>query len=82
VPDIHKKLTMEEKIINSFLILLTKATSINQLKSRLLRLSTVRILPRVVAHKKKAMRGGAFTFQMLFQENELGSSLLGEVNIV
>jgi hypothetical protein len=29
-------------------------------------LSTVRILPRVVAHKKKAMRGGAFTFGVLF----------------
>jgi hypothetical protein len=73
---------MEEKIINSFLILLTNATSINQLKSRLLRLSTVRILPKDVAHKKKAMRRGTFTFQMLFHENELGSSLLGEVNIV
>jgi hypothetical protein len=32
VLDIHRKLTMEEKMINSFLILLTKATSINQLK--------------------------------------------------
>jgi hypothetical protein len=52
------------------------------LKPSLLRLSTVRILPRAVAHKKKAMRGGAFTFRMLFQGNELGFSLLREVNIV
>jgi hypothetical protein len=29
VPDIHRKLTMEEKMINSFIILLTKAISIN-----------------------------------------------------
>jgi hypothetical protein len=42
----------------------------------------MRILPKAVAHKKKAMHGGAFTFQMLFQGNELGSSLLGEVNIL
>jgi len=32
VPDINRKLTMEEKMINNFLILLTKVTSINQLK--------------------------------------------------
>jgi len=48
----------------------------------LLRLSTVRILPKVVAHKKKAMRGGDFTFQMLFEGNELNYSLPREVNMV
>jgi hypothetical protein len=82
VSNIHRKLTMEEKMINSFLIFLTNATSINQLKPGLLRLSTIRILPKAVAHKKKAMYGGAFIFHMLFQGNERGSSLLGEVNIM
>ncbi len=43
---------------------------------------TMRILPKVVAHKKKATRGGTFTFQMLFQGNEPGSSLLGEDKIL
>jgi len=33
----------------------------------------VRILLTAIAHKKKAMRGGAFTFQMIFQEKELCS---------
>jgi hypothetical protein len=27
----------------------------------------MKVLPKAVAHKKKAMRGGAFTFQILFQ---------------
>jgi hypothetical protein len=32
VPNVNGKLAMKEKMINSFLILLTKATLVNQLK--------------------------------------------------
>jgi hypothetical protein len=83
VPDIYRELTMEEKMINNFLILLTKATSINQLKPRFLRLSTVKILPELwPIRRKHCVEGPSPSFQMLFQKNEPRSSLLGEDKIV
>jgi hypothetical protein len=60
---------MMEKMINSFIILLTEATPVTQLEPRLLRLSTMRILPKAIAHKKKAMREGAFTFRFSKRKN-------------
>jgi hypothetical protein len=39
-------------------------------KAHLLRLSIVRILPFAAVREEKAMQGGAFTFQILFLENE------------
>ncbi len=62
MPDINGKLTIEEKMINSFLILLTEATPVNQLEPPpcLMRLYIVRIIPKAVAYKKKAMRGWPF----------------------
>jgi hypothetical protein len=64
VPDVNRILTMKEKMINSFLILLTKATPV-KCNPHLLRLSTVRILHKAVVLKMKTMQRGAFTFPML-----------------
>jgi hypothetical protein len=38
-----------------------------RVRPHLLRLSIVRILPKAAGQVKKAIRGGAFTFQTLFQ---------------
>jgi hypothetical protein len=81
VPDINRKLTMEEKI-NSFLILLTKATSITQPKpppSKIVHLedSTQRCGPQEESNARRALH-----LPNAFPGDELGSSLLGEVNIV
>ena len=56
-------------VYHLLLLLLTLARE----KPHLLRLSTVRILPFATVDKKKAMRGGALTFQILSQGNELCS---------
>jgi hypothetical protein len=42
-------------------------------KPLFLRVSTMRILSSVAVHRKKTTRGGALTFQTLFQDKELCS---------
>jgi hypothetical protein len=57
---------MEEEVVYSLLSLLTKTTPITRVRPHLIRLSVVSILPKAAVHVKKAIRGGAFTFQRLF----------------
>jgi hypothetical protein len=57
---------MEEEVVYSLLSLLTKTTPITRIRPHLIRLSVVSILPKAAIHVKKAIRGGAFTFQRLF----------------
>jgi hypothetical protein len=70
VVDITGVPTINEKVIYSCLILFPWATPIIRDKPCLLRFSTMRIVPIVVVHMKKAMCGGALTFQKLFNGNE------------
>ena len=58
---------VDEKVINSFLILLHRQHQLAREKPHLLRLSRVKILPFAAVHKKKAMQEGALTFQILSQ---------------
>jgi hypothetical protein len=66
LPEINGIL-MDEKVINSFHILLHRQHQLAREKLRLLRLSRVKILPFAAVHKKKATREGALTFQILSQ---------------
>jgi hypothetical protein len=67
VLEINNILAVDGKMINSFLIFLIRQHQLARWKPCLLRLSTMRILPIAAVHKKKAMHGGALTFQILFQ---------------
>jgi hypothetical protein len=70
LPKSRSILIVDEKVISRFLILFTQTA---KEKPFFLRVSTVRILPSVVVHKKKATRG-ALIFQTLFQGKELCST--------
>jgi hypothetical protein len=56
MPYLASKLTMEENVVYGLLALLAKTTSIDKGKAP----------PPKVINRKKAIQGGAFTFETLF----------------
>jgi hypothetical protein len=67
VPKISGVLTIDKGVIYGLFVLFAKATPIDKSKKCLLGLSNVRILLKDTVHVKKAMWGGALTFQKKFQ---------------
>ena len=68
MPYLTSKLTMDEEVVYVLLALFERTTPINE---------GMTLVPKVINHKyftqsyhlsEKAIRGGVFTFQMLFQE--------------